>query len=179
MPDQAFRKNVPEIDHTEIEDSRVKNLDPNGAFLEKVMANSGIADPYDARDITEVIYRVMRDLMPTETSDRVGEELHEEIYPTKEKALNMEISELWRDTNPLVRFLSRIRPPLKGPGWQGITSDLFLTRVANEGGLAPHLDRDRVIMAVFSATKDELSPERIEEITGWLPDRVQQMWIEA
>lgn len=179
MPDQAFRKDIPEIDPTEIEDTRAKNLDPHGPFLEKVMANSGIADPYDARDITEVVYRVMRDLMPTETSDRVESELHEEIAHTKEKALNMEIADLWHDTNPLVRFLSRLRPPLKGPGWQGINSDLFFTRVANEAGMAPHLDSHQVIRAIFSATKDELSAERVEEIAGWLPDRVQQLWRDA
>jgi len=32
---------------------------------------------------------------------------------------------------------------------------------------------------VFSATKDELSPERIEEISSWLPDKVRQIWEEA
>ena len=81
-------------------------------FLEKVMLKSGLEDLFDARDVTEVVYRVMRDLMTTEASDRVAEELEDkEVLPTEDKALQMEIADLWNDTNPIVRFLSRIRPP--------------------------------------------------------------------
>jgi len=32
-------------------------------FLEKVLIKSGLEDIFDARDVTEVIYRAMRDLM--------------------------------------------------------------------------------------------------------------------
>jgi uncharacterized protein (DUF2267 family) len=32
---------------------------------------------------------------------------------------------------------------------------------------------------VFSATKDELSEERIKEITNWLPGKVRELWEEA
>lgn len=148
-------------------------------FLEKVMVEGGLSDLYDARDITEVVFRVMRDVMDTETVDHVNEDLHKEVLPTDNKRLQMEISELWKDTNPLVGFISRLRRPLKGPGLSGINSELFLTRVANEGGLPPTTNAETVIKAVFAATKAELSPEHIEEVTPWLPDTIQQIWKQA
>jgi uncharacterized protein (DUF2267 family) len=176
MPDEVFNQDIPEVDSTQVEDSRTATADPHGAFLEKVMVNGGLADPYDARDLTEVVFRVMRDLMTTEASDRVEAELHEEALHTKEKVLQMEVSDLWKDTNPIVGFLSRVRPPWQGPGIFKIDSDRFLFRVANEGGLHPDTDRERVVSAVFSATKDELSEERIQEVATWLPDRVRELW---
>jgi uncharacterized protein (DUF2267 family) len=179
MPDQVFNKNTPEVDPTEIEDSRIAIADEHSSFLEKVMVKGGLGDPYDARDLTEIVFRVMRDVMTTETAERVEAELHEEAMDTKTKALQMEVADLWKDTNPIVGFLSRIRPPLKGKGLSGINADLFISRVANEGGLMPTTTPEQVISAVFSATKDELSEERIQEVAGWLPDRVQELWVEA
>ncbi|WP_414619201.1 DUF2267 domain-containing protein [Calothrix sp. CCY 0018] len=145
-------------------------------FLEKVMLKGGLNDIFDARDISEVVFRVMRDLMTTEAADRVAEELHEPAEPTKDKALQMEIVELWKDTNPIVGFLSRVRPPWQGPGIFKIDSDRFLFRVANEGGMPKDVDREQVVKAIFSATKDELSEERIQEIAKWLPDRILELW---
>ncbi|MBW4426590.1 MAG: DUF2267 domain-containing protein [Nostoc desertorum CM1-VF14] len=179
MPDQSFRTNIPEVDPTEIEDTRTAIADEHHSFLEKVMVRSGFADLYDARDFTEVVYRVMRDLMTTDTIDRVESELHTEAIPTDEKALQFEVAELWKDTNPVVRFLSRIRQPLKGPAPIGIDSKLFLTRVANEGGVPGSVEAEQAVKAVFSATKDELSEERIQEIAGALPDYVRQLWEQA
>jgi uncharacterized protein (DUF2267 family) len=179
MPDQSFRTNIPEVDPTEIEDDRTAIADEHRSFLEKVMVRSGFADLYDARDFSEVVFRVMRDLMTTEASDRVEAELHTEAVPTDEKALQFEVSDLWRDSNPLVRFLSRVRPPWQGPGIFKIDSDRFLFRVANEGGKPGTVDREQAVKAVFSATKDELSEERIQEIASWLPDYVRQLWEQA
>lgn len=179
MPDQSFRTNIPEVDPTEIEDTRTAIADEHHSFLEKVMVRSGFADLYDARDFTEVVYRVMRDLMTTEASDRVEAELHTEAIPTDEKALQFEVSDLWKDTNPIVGFLSRVRPPWKGPGIFNIDSDRFLFRVANESGMPRSVEREQAVKAVFSATKDELSQERIQEIASWLPDYVRQLWEQA
>ncbi|NEU77907.1 DUF2267 domain-containing protein [Nostoc sp. UIC 10630] len=179
MPDQSFRTNIPEVDPTEIEDTRTAIADEHHSFLEKVMVKSGFADLYDARDFTEVVFRVMRDLMTTEASDRVESELHTEAVPTDEKALQFEVAELWKDTNPIVRFLSRVRKPLRGPAPIGIDSNLFLRRVANEGGIPGTVDAEQAVKAVFSATKDELSQERIQEIAGWLPDRIRELWEQA
>ncbi|MFN6486222.1 MULTISPECIES: DUF2267 domain-containing protein [unclassified Nostoc] len=179
MPDQSFRTDIPEVDPTEIEDTRTAIADEHRSFLEKVQVRAGFADPYDARDFTEVVFRVMRDLMTTEASDRVEAELHTEAVPTDEKALQFEVSDLWRDSNPLVRFLSRVRPPWQGPGIFKIDSDRFLFRVANEGGKPGTVDREQAVKAVFSATKDELSEERIQEIASWLPDYVRGLWEQA
>ncbi|MBN3883886.1 MAG: DUF2267 domain-containing protein [Nostoc sp.] len=148
-------------------------------FLEKVKAQSGLPDIYDARDITEVVFRVMRDLMTTEAADRVEEELQKPAEISDDKSLQMDIADLWHDTNPIVGFLSRVRPPWQGPGIFKINSDRFLFRVANEGGMPPNVEREQVVKAVFSATKDELSPERIQEIASWLPDQVRQLWEDA
>lgn len=153
--------------------------DKDMPFLEKVMTKSGLSDIFDARDITEVVFRVMRDLMTTEAADRVEAELHEPAEATKDKTLQIEIAELWHDTNPIVAFLSRVRPPWQGPGIFKIDSDRFLFRVANEGGMPGNVNPEQVVKAVFSATKDELSSERIQEIASWLPDKVLQIWEEA
>lgn len=179
MPDETFRKNVPEIDPTEIEDSRTAIADEHHSFLEKVMVKSGFGDLYDARDFSEVVFRVMRDLMTREAIELVESELHQEVLPTKEKALQMEVADLWKDTNPIVGFLSRIRQPLRGPAPIGIDSNLFLTRIANEGALPPTVKPEQALQAVFSATKDELSEERIQEIATCLPDQVRQLWEQA
>ncbi|HEY9853591.1 MAG TPA: DUF2267 domain-containing protein [Leptolyngbyaceae cyanobacterium] len=142
-------------------------------FLEKVMLKGNISDPFDARDITEVVYRTMRDMMTTEAAERVENELHQEIAPARDKALQNEVADLWRDTNPLVSFLSKVRPPLI------IKSDTFLFRVQQEAGLQPDVAPETVVKAVFSATKDELSSERIQEIANFLPDKIRQMWERA
>ena len=139
-------------------------------FLEKVMFKGELEDIFDARDITEVVFRTMRDMMTNEASDRVADELHKEAEPTEDKALQNEIAELWKDTNPIVSFLSRIRPPLI------IKSDTFLFRIRQEAGLPQGVEPETVIKAVFSATKDELSEERVKEIAGFLPDEIRKMW---
>jgi uncharacterized protein (DUF2267 family) len=142
-------------------------------FLEKVMFKGELEDIFDARDITEVVFRTMRDMMTTEASDRVADELHKEAEPTKDKALQNEIAELWKDTNPIVSFLSRIRPPLI------IKPDTFLFRIRQEAGLPQGVEPETVIKAVFSATKDELSEDRLKEIAGFLPGEIRQMWEQA
>lgn len=179
MSDRTSETKIPEIDPTEIEDSRTAIADEHRSFLEKVMVKGGFADLYDARDFTEVVFRVMRDLMTTEASDRVEAELHTEAVPTDEKTLQIDVADLWKDTNPIVGFLSRVRPPWQGPGIFKINSDRFLFRVANEGGKPPNVEREQAVSAVFSATKDELSEERIHEIASWLPDRVLELWEQA
>ena len=142
-------------------------------FLEKVMFKGELEDIFDARDITEVVFRTMRDMMTTEASDRVADELHKEAEPTEDKALQNEIAELWKDTNPIVSFLSRIRPPLI------IKPDTFLFRIRQEAGLPQGVEPETVIKAVFSATKDELSEDRVKEIAGFLPGEIRQMWEQA
>jgi uncharacterized protein (DUF2267 family) len=72
-----------------------------------------------------------------------------------------------------VHFLSRIRPALN------IRDTTFLFRIQQEAGLPSHVEAEKVVKAVFSATKDELSAERIEEITQFLPGKVRELWEQA
>jgi uncharacterized protein (DUF2267 family) len=169
-----MEKNPPE----DLEEGpKVPVLDQHTPFLEKVKVKGGLPDIYDARDITEVVFRVMRDVMTTAEADRVQAELHDAALPTDEKALQMEVADLWKDRNPIVGLLSRIRPPLKGPAPLGIDSKLFLTRVDNEAGVPKITNAEIVVSAVFSATKDELSEERIEAVAQWLPEgKVRKIW---
>lgn len=147
--------------------------DKDTPFLEKVKIKAGLSDLYDARDVTEVVFRTMRDMMTNEAVDRVAGELHQEALPTEEKALQNEVEDLWQDTNPIVHFLSRVRPPLV------IKSENFLRRVRQEAGLQPDVPSEQAVSGVFSATKDELSQERIQEIANFLPDQIRTLWEQA
>jgi uncharacterized protein (DUF2267 family) len=142
-------------------------------FLEKVMYKGNLSDVFDARDVSEVVFRTMRDMMTNEAADRVESELHHPAEPTEDKALQNEIADLWKDTNPLVSFLSRIRPPLI------IKSDTFLFRISQEASLPPGVEPEMAVKAVFSATKDELSEQRIKEVAGFLPDKIRELWEQA
>ncbi|MDY7022464.1 MAG: DUF2267 domain-containing protein [Cyanobacteriota bacterium] len=145
----------------------------NTAFLEKVKAKAGLSDLYEARDLSEVVFRVMRDLMTTEAADRVASELHEEAQPTNDKTLKSEISTLWKDTNPIVAWLSRVRPPLT------FDDGAFIFRIEQEGGVPKGMSGETVVAAVFGATKDELSQQRIQEITEFMPGKIKEIWQKA
>lgn len=152
------------------------------SFLKKVMLKGNLTDPYDARDVTEVVFRVMRDVMTTEQADRVESELSDDVASDNagDKALHVDVAELWHDTNPIVSFLSRLRPPLKGEAPFGIDSDLFLKRVDREAAVPKTSNGEIVTRAVFSATKDELPQERVREIANWLPEgKVKEIWQNA
>ena len=134
-------------------------IDSNTPFLEKVALKAGLTDIFDARDLTTIVYRTMRDLMTTEASKTVESELKSD-----------DIAALWHDDNPLVAWLSSIRPPLK------FDADTFIFRIEKEGGMPRGTNGERVINAVFSATKEELPEARINEIAKFLPGKIKSMW---
>ncbi len=112
--------------------------------------------------------------MSTEASDRVSDELKgEKAVTSEDQSLQDDISQLWKDTNPIVSFLSRIRPVLN------VNDETFLFRIRQEGGLQRGIEPELAVKAVFSATKDELSQDRIQEIAQALPGKVSQIWQEA
>ena len=142
-------------------------------FLEKVKAQAELPDIFDARDLTLVVYRTMRDLMSKETRQSVGEELEKPVGKTENQRLQMDIAELWRDTNPLVAWISNIRPPLQ------FDDKTFIYRIAQEGGVPRNISAEKVIKSVFSATKDELSAAKIDEIANCLPGQIKVFWQNA
>ncbi len=144
------------------------------AFLEKVRDRAGLPDLFDARDITEVVFRTLRDLMSAEASDRVAFEMSGSSAPASAPpATQIDLAELWKDTNPIVSFLSQIRPPLE------IDADSFLKRVGLEAGLPANVTAEKAVEAVFSATKDELSTERRQEIASLLVGKVRELWAQS
>lgn len=147
-------------------------VDKYTPFLEQVALEAELPDIFDARDLTTVVYRTMRDLMTTEASQAVESELKGEQAEknASNKRLQQEIAELWHDDNPIVAWLSKIRPPLK------FDADTFIFRIEKEGGLPKGTTGEKVIKAVFSATKEELTEERIKEITQFLPGKIKDMW---
>ena len=133
------------------------------SFLETIKTKGNLKDLKEARHAAEVVYRTMRDVMPNEAVDRVTDELDDSSDVTEN---------LWNDPNPLVHFLSRIRPQLE------IKPENFLVRLRQEANL-PGADAETIIKAVFSATKEELSQERIAEIANYLPGEISEFWSEA
>ena len=146
-------------------------VDKYTPFLEEVALKAELSDIFDARDLSNVVYRTMRDLMPNEASEAVQAELHDEIEEgAKNKRLQDEIADLWKDDNPIVSWLSKVRPPLK------FDADTFIFRVEKEGGLPRGTTGEKVINAVFSATKEELSSDVQQQVSEFLPGKIKDMW---
>ena len=133
-------------------------------FLETVALNAGLDSTYDARDISEVVFRSIRDLMPTEVSNRIASELD---------GKSDSLAQLWRDTNPLVRWLSQVRPVLE------IKDEVFLARIQQEAGVPLYVDAADVMMAVFEGIKVVLSSESASEIARHLPGQIRVAWNRA
>jgi uncharacterized protein (DUF2267 family) len=142
-------------------------------FLEKVQAEAELPDIYDARDITVVIFRTMRDLMSTETSEQVASELRTDRAASDNPAIREDVADLWQDTNPLVSFLSKVRPPLS------FDADAFLRRIKQEGALPANVMPQQAISAVFKATKVELSVEQNQQVQAVLPGAIKSFWEQA
>jgi uncharacterized protein (DUF2267 family) len=129
------------------------------AFYEKVMQRASLPDIYDAKELTTVVFRTMRDLMTTETDQQ-----------TEAAFKDADIADIWRDDNPIVSFLSRFRPPLE------IDEELFLRRVKQEGGVPKNVSAEAVVIAVFSTARESISPERAQEIAQVLPEGLRILW---
>ncbi len=146
-------------------------VDKYTPFLEEVALKAELPDIFDARDLSTIVYRTMRDLMTTEAAKTVEAELHEEAEEgATNKRLQDEIADLWKDDNPIVAWLSKVRPPLK------FDADTFIFRVEKEGGLPRGTSGEKVINAVFAATKEELSEDTIQQVSQFLPGKIKDMW---
>lgn len=137
------------------------------SFLEKVISNSGLQSDNDAQMATKIVFRILRDLMPREEVDRVAEEL-----TTEAPRANMELADLWNDTNTMVAFFSRISPIQQ----LNINLDTFLRRLNEEAALPAEASPEAVTRAVFSALKDELPQQKIDEVAQYLPEDIRTLW---
>ena len=144
--------------------STATEASPFQIFLDTVVVRGGLDSDYDARDIAEVVFRTMRDVLPTEISNRIADELAVQSAP---------LSELWRDTNVLVRWLSQIRPVLE------IRDEVFVRRIQQEAGVPLNVNAVDIMATVFTATKRVLSAESAAEIARHLPGQVRVEWNRA
>ena len=143
----------------------------NKAFLDKVIANSNLKTVNEAQTATKVVFRILRDLLPREEVDKLADELRGEEAPNAD----MEIKDLFKDTNPMVSFFSYISPIQQ----LNISKDTFMLRLNQEGAVRHDTDPEEVTKAVFSATKDELSQEQIDNVTKCLSDEIRAIWQQA
>lgn len=143
----------------------------NKAFLDKVIANSKLETVNEAQTATKVVFRILRDLLPREEVDKLADELRGEEAPNAD----MEIKDLFKDTNPMVSFFSYISPIQQ----LNISKDTFMLRLNQEGAVRHDTDPEEVTKAVFSATKDELSQAQIDNVTKCLSDEIRAIWQQA
>jgi uncharacterized protein (DUF2267 family) len=141
------------------------------AFLDKVIANSNLQTLNEAQTATNVVFRILRDLLPREEVNKLADELRNE-----EPNADMEIKDLFKDTNPMVSFFSYISPIQQ----LNISKDTFMLRLEQEGSIRHDTDPEEVTKAVFRATKDEISPEQIENVAKCISDdEIRTLWQQA
>jgi uncharacterized protein (DUF2267 family) len=149
------------------------------SFLEKVKDRANLDNLYDAKEITEVVYRTMRDLMDRDTIEDVASEVDKPASNSLKKQLNDQISDLWQDSNPLVRWLSHLRPAFNQDGPLGIDDDRFIKRIELEGALPANVKPLKAIDAVFAATKADLPIDIQSRVAECLPGMIRMVWQNA
>ena len=144
----------------------------NKTFLDKVIANSNLQTVNEAQTATKVVFRILRDLLPREEIDKLADELRGEEAPNAD----MEIKDLFKDTNPMVSFFSYISPIQQ----LNISKDTFMLRLNQEGAVRHDTDPETVTRAVFNATKEELSSEQIANVAKCISDNeLRAIWQQA
>lgn len=140
------------------------------SFLDKVVERSGLPTNNDAQRASNVVFRILRDMMLNKTSDQIETELKERA-PESEQ----EVVDLWQDYNVMVAFFSRISPAQN----LHIKPNTFMLRLKEEGALPEEVAPEKVAGAVFSATKEILPQERNQKIAELLPGEIRQIWERA
>ncbi len=139
-------------------------------FLDKVLERSSLQTLNDAQRATQIVFRILRDMMLNKTSDQIEKDLKQRA-PEGER----EVIDLWRDPNIMVAFFSRISPVQN----LHIKPGTFMLRLKQEGALPEEVAPEEVAQAVFSATKEILPEERNQEIAELLPGEIRQIWERA
>ncbi|MBV8883558.1 MAG: DUF2267 domain-containing protein [Chroococcidiopsidaceae cyanobacterium CP_BM_RX_35] len=148
----------------------VEQAQKQQSFLKKVVERSGLETENQAQRATNVVFRLLRDMMSNQETNRVEEDLRKRASEAEQDAVN-----LWQDPNVMVAFFSRISPIQK----LNISPGTFMLRLKEEGVLPEGVSPELVTQAVFSATKEILSPERSHEVAQALPAEIRQLWEQA
>ena len=144
----------------------------NQAFLDKVIADTNLQTVNEAQTATKVVFRILRDLLPREEVDKLADELRGEEAPNAD----MEIKDLFKDTNPMVSFFSYISPIQQ----LNISKDTFMLRLNQEGAVRHDTDTEAVTKAVFSATKEEISSEQVKNVAKCISDdELRSIWLQS
>ena len=144
----------------------------NKAFLNKIIADTNLETINEAQTATKVVFRILRDLLPREEVDKLADELRGEDAPNA----NMEIKDLFKDTNPMVSFFSYISPIQQ----LNISKDTFMLRLKQEGAVRHDTDAEAVTKAVFSATKAEISQKQVENVAKCISDdELRSIWLQS
>lgn len=137
------------------------------SFLDKVVERSDLQTTNDAQRATNIVFRILRDMMLNKTSDQIEKDLKERAPESEQEVVG-----LWQDPNVMVGFFSRISPAQN----LHIKPKVFMLRLKEEGALPEGVPPEEVAKAVFSATKEILPSERNQEIAALLPDEIRQIW---
>lgn len=140
------------------------------SFLEKVLERSHLQTINEAQRATQIVFRILRDMMLNKTSDQIEQDLK-----ARSPELEQEVIDLWKDPNVMVAFFSRISPAQN----LHIKPKTFMLRLKEEGALPEGVPPEEVAGAVFSATKEILPPERNQAIAALLPGEIRQIWEHA
>lgn len=140
------------------------------SFLDKVVERSSLRTTNDAQRAANIVFRILRDMMSNATDRRVEDDLRARASESEQEA-----ADLWHDPNVMVAFFSRISPIQN----LHIRPGTFMLRLQQEGGLPEGVSPQEVTQAVFSATKEILSPKQSQEIADLLPDELRQLWEQA
>lgn len=148
----------------------VEQIQKQQSFLDKVVERSGLKSRNEAQRAANVVFRLLRDMMTTRESNQIKSDLQSEASEAEQ-----EVVDLWQDPNVMVAFFSRISPIPK----LDISPGTFMLRLQQEGVLPEGVSPESVAQAVFSATKEVLSPERSQQVAEALPTEIQQLWQQA
>lgn len=139
-------------------------------FLDKVVERISLQTENDAQRAANIVFRILRDMMSNATDKRIEEDLKQRASEAEQ-----EVVDLWHDPNVMVAFFSRISPAQN----LHIRPQVFMLRLEEERALPEGVSPEEVTEAVFSATKEILSPERSQEIAEVFPAEIRQLWEQA
>lgn len=148
-------------------------------FLQRVALQGNLTSLYEAKEMSEIVFRVMRDMMDAALIEAIAADLSAAAHKGKNKLLTGSISQLWNDSNPIVGWLSRVRSAFSHEAPGGIDDQLFIKRVRLEGGIPKSTTAPEVVKAVFAATKLELSESNIQAVAAHMPGKIRVFWNQA